>query len=503
MTEVQRENQTETSQRILREFQAGNCPTATAGRVMTTGTGGLRIWERLWSRMMPGTRTEQEEMLRAMGFARDLARQAEVSLVNLDQSFFRMTGTAIEMAHRFQQDLRKAGITPPELRRTPESPANRFARTFPDWNARWAQLHQLAADTLDIGRHLALIGLLEADPARIGKATGIIEAATRECEHAVCSLAPDGSGIQPPPDLEAQMTHGALSRAAWARLKYITELTQHCGQTHGEARRVVASSLCARDAHRAQRENAGTLWEMPDCLERDALRNLSDRILREDRRGILQQAVDALTEDEPEQVRQALQLITELRDYIRTIPHVDHQAILARVQTGMRGLGEQLQNPSEDRHETAAKIRALFPEPGGTPRGLPGGLTGMLAADAAERTEAAADAILQVADGNANRPDPRIIMWNELREALTIREMLRRELLQKKTPARTEADTEHPPVRCPHGLYYWYPFECWECIRGGLNVLPGGRVVETQCLQPGELPRVMPGHENRAGRAGE
>ena len=46
------------------------------------------------------------------------------------------------------------------------------------------------------------------------------------------------------------------------------------------------------------------------------------------------------------------------------------------------------------------------------------------------------------------------------------------------------------PIRCPHGIYYWYPFECSQCIQEGANVLPGGEIVR-DLPSPGSPTRVI------------
>ena len=401
----------------LRDFQAGTSPTNTANWVMIVGTGGTGIWERLWSRMMPAPQ-EQEHMLRAMGFASDLARDAEVSIANMDQSFFRMTKTAIEMAQRFQQDLEQCGITPPEPAHTPESPANRFARTFPDWHTRWTGIRRQAEDTLDLGKHLALLSILEENPYSLVDAIEIIGTATEEYHQTVQELDPSPRTIQPPTGLDLGTdARNAAINAAGERLEYVRQLTQRHRQDHPEARRVIASAVIAHDAHLAQTGNTRLLRKMPAGPIRTTLRDLSDRILRENHMEITQRTVDALTEGNPEETRNALQLIMLLQDFVRTAPGMDHPAIEASVQARMTDLQQQFQG------RDPAGISGIIQEiPAPSARG---GLPGILAADAELRLHAAADAVLRTHDPNGNRPDPRVIMSIELQAAFTIIEMIR------------------------------------------------------------------------------
>ena len=55
----------------------------------------------------------------------------------------------------------------------------------------------------------------------------------------------------------------------------------------------------------------------------------------------------------------------------------------------------------------------------------------------------------------------------------------------KIDPSKLNAQTPtHQPLNCPHGARYWYPFQCRDCIRQGINMLPEGIITRTTHEEP-------------------
>ena len=339
-------------------------PECHPNQVMIVGTGGVRIWERLWSRKLhPQAQyphiqklpEEQQNTMRAMRMATSLARESQVDLMHHRLQFFDLTRTAIEMRHRFPKEMEKAGRKGPQGNQLPESGANRFARKYPDWHRRTQELEDIATDTLEMGLHLAFISIIAEDSTGLQYALQKIKAAPIWFSRNVRELDP-GPGRPRPPQWDLDFPPQYM---AATRLTYVRKIA---GCESLPAREAVASAVIARDLFQIDRTNLKLLWNVERSYARSALRCLNDEVFREDQEGLRRKAVDALTNAAPGHATQAMSDVREIASWIIHTAPLDGEAVETTV-------ARRLQEPINP--QSIEEIKIELP-PGPVQRALSG-----------------------------------------------------------------------------------------------------------------------------------
>ena len=318
-------------------------PELDEGLVTIVGTGGVGLWERLWSKIHAGSQ-DRNRTMRAMRTAGQEARSTEGKLGFWSTEFHGMTRKGLEMRAMFHRDA--GGTGPMQGRRGPERSANRFARRVPGWRQRARELMITARDTLEAGQHLAMWALLEENPEALQAGLRMIHEAEPRLRRRIEGF-DRGDRADPPTGIPAGNHHGASSN----RRQYLLTMTRTLpwGAPREEVRRSVGTAVAARDLERLHEHNMEPLHGMPRGAARTALRRLNGGIFREDQMKLGRTLAEALRTEDRYGVQDVMERIIKIQDGIGRTMRSEHPGLDDDALARFESLREHLRGPDPSR----------------------------------------------------------------------------------------------------------------------------------------------------------